>query len=190
MNHCVSASMRLIVGVFVPRLLSLCKVGVASAVFALGCFPAAVHASTIPPPVISIVTLDAVLAPLIAAPVFSWTTTIGRPLAFGATISRSDLSPTDVYFGILIPGGRILSWIPGTANGPELVEGWSPAGRGITAAAISSAALLGSDPQHLFAWGYPLGLYSVFVVLVRAGADPNDASRWYGATMSPLVISN
>jgi hypothetical protein len=190
MNIHVLESMRLIGGMFIPRLLSLCKVGIASAVFAFGLAPVGAQATTIPQPVISIATLDAMLAPLVAVPVFTWSTTIGRPLAFGVTISRSDVSPTDVYVGILIPGGRVFSWIPGPANAPVLVEGWSPAGRGITAAAISGASLLGSDPQHLFAWGHPLGLYSVFAVLVRSGADPNDPAQWYGATMSPLVISN
>jgi hypothetical protein len=176
--------------VFIRRLLSVCKLGIASAVLAFGFAPFVAHASTIPQPVISIATLDATLAPLVAAPVYTWRTTIGRPLAFVAAISRSDMSPVDVYLGVFVPGGRVFSWIPGAANVPVGVEGWSPAGRGITAAAISGAGLLGSDPQHLFTSDHPLGAYLFFVVLVRSGADPHDPAHWYAATVSPLIISN
>lgn len=190
MNASSEISVKSIIGVLVRRWSSLRTVGIAPIVLAFGLAPAIGHGSTIPPPVIAITTFDAALAPLVAAPVFSWKTTIGRPLQVVATVSRSDLSPIDVYLGVLMPGGSVVSWIPGPANAPVLVGGWSPAGRGITAATLSGASLLGSDPQHLFTWGHPPGLHSVFVVLVRSGANPTDPAQWFGASMSPLVISN
>jgi len=185
--------MKVVKSVLVSRirhfLRSLRKVGFSLALLVSGITPF-VHAETIPQPLISILTLDVLVAPLVAAPVFAWRTDLARPLEFIATITRSDISPVDVYFGVIIPGGRVFSWIPGTANGPVLVEGLSPAGRGITAAAISGAGLLGSDPQNLFSASQPIGLYSLFVVLVRSGADASNPGNWFGAAMSPLIISN
>ena len=99
------------------------------------------------------------------------------------------MSPIDVYVGVITPGGRFLSWIPGTANVPVLVEGLSPAGRGLTATSISGAALLGSHPQYLFSAADPPGLYSLFVILAVAGTDASKG-LWFGAAMSPLLIIN
>ena len=165
------------------------KVLLLSAVLASGIAPMYARGSTIAPPVISITTVDAIMGPLVSLPVFTWRTD-GRPLAFNATFSRGDSSPVDVYFGIIIPGGRVFSWISGTANVPTLREGLLPAAQGITNTASSSAGLLGANPQHIFSADYPLGLYSVFFFLVPAGADPGDSRRWIAASMSPLVISN
>jgi len=166
------------------------RVSLACALFAFALIPMSTRASTIPQPVISIIAGDAELSQLALVPVFTWRTDIGRPLMFAAQISRADSSPVDVYFGVLAPDGRFFSWVPQTGSAPLLLEGLHPAGRAITATAISSAGLLGSDPRHLFAAGHPLGLYSVAVILVATAADPTDPRRWFAATMSPLLISN
>jgi len=168
---------------------ALGKVVLLPAVLAVGIAPGSAIGSTIPAPVVSITTLDAVQAPLIWEPRFTWKTD-GRPLEFVASVTRYESSPVDVYFGILIPGGSIASWHPGTGHGPILQEGFFPAAQSMTATEMSGAALLGRNPQYSFSAGHPLGLYSVFFFLVPAGADPRDPSRWYGATMSPLVITN
>lgn len=163
-----------------------------SAVLALGIAPVSVQGTSIPPAVISISVVDALISPLVSVPIFSWTTGVGRPLEFGAAVSRVDSSPVDVYFGIIIPGGRIFSWISGTANVPILLEGLFPAAQRITDTdtAISSAELLGRNPQHIFSADHPLGLYLVFFFLVPTGTDPGDSRHWIAATMSPLMIFN
>lgn len=171
---------------------ALGKVLFIPAALAVGVAPGSAMGSTIPAPVVSITTLDAAQAPLIWEPRFTWRTD-GRPLEFVANVTRYESSPVDVYFGILLPGGRIASWHPGTGHGPILQEGFWPAARRTAATEMSGAALLRGNPRHSFSADsayFPLGLYSVFIFLVPAGADPRDPSRWYGATMSPLVITN
>lgn len=176
---------------FIERLFTvLGRVSLACALLAFALIPMGTRASTIPQPVISIIAADAQLSQLTLVPVFTWRTDIGRPLAFGMQISRTDTSSVDVYFGVLAPDGRFFSWVPQTGSAPLLLEGLYPAGRAITATAISSAGLLGSDPRHLFAHGHPLGIYSVAVILVATAADPTDPRQWFAASMSPLLISN
>ena len=168
----------------------LSKVVLMSAVLALGITSVSAQTgASIAPPVISISTVDPMVAPLASVPVFTWRTD-GRPLEFVAAVSRVDSSPVDVYFGIIIPDGRIFSWISGTANVPIFLEGLFPAAQRITDTTISNAELLGENPRHIFSAGHPLGLYSVFFFLVPTGADPGDSRQWISATMSPLVISN
>lgn len=150
--------------------------------------PTGTRATTIPQPTISIITADAELSQLALLPVFTWRTDIGRPLLLGMQVSRSDSSPVDVYFGVLAPDGRFFSWVPQSGSVPLLLEGMYPAGRAITATAISSAGLLGRDPQHLFSAGHPLGIYSVAVILVATAADPADPRQWFAASMSPLLL--
>lgn len=166
------------------------KVVLFSAMLAFGIAPVPAQSGTsIPSPVISIMALDANLAPGGTLPVFTWRTD-GRLLEFDASLSRYESSPVDVYFGIIVPGGRIFSWSPGTNNVPTLQEGFVPAAQRTTATEMSGAALLGSSPQYGFSSDHLLGLYSVFFFLVPAGTDPRDPRRWMGATMSPLVITN
>ena len=153
-----------------------------------GLVPLNARAAIIAPAVISIQAEDALLAQLDGSPVFSWSLGIGRPLEVVATINRADLSPVDVYLVVLVPGGQVFSWVPGSTNVPVLVAGLAPAGRGMTTSAISFTALLGSPPQHLFSAADPPGLYSLLVVLVVAGSDPSDPRHWFGAAMSPLII--
>jgi hypothetical protein len=151
--------------------------------------PFAAQASTIAPPVIAIEVQDALLAQLSASPVFSWPATVGRPLQVVATISRTDISAVDVYLAVFVPGGRVFSWVP-SSNAPALVAGLAPAGRALTASSISFAALLGSPPQYLFSASDPVGMYSLAVIIVAAGSDPSDPRRWFGAVMSPLLLTN
>lgn len=164
------------------------KVVLLSTMLAFGIAPVSAQES-IARPVITILTLDAILAPAVTVPVFTWRTG-GRPLEFDAVVSRLDSSAVDVYFGVIVPDGRIFSWISGTANIPILLEGLFPAAHRITDTAIFTAGLLGRNPQHSFSADHPLGLYSVFLFLVPTGAVPSDPRQWIAATMSPLVITN
>ncbi len=172
------------------RVLKLGKAVLLPAVLAFGIAPVSAQTgASIAPPVISISTIDPIVTPLASVPVFTWRTD-GQPLEFVAAVSRADSSPIDMYFGIIVPDGRIFSWISGTANVPILLEGLFPAAQLVTGTAISSAELLGKNPQHIFSADHPLGLYSVFFFLVPTGADPGDPRQWIAATMSPLMISN
>ncbi|MBG9390614.1 hypothetical protein [Caenimonas aquaedulcis] len=161
------------------------------AVLAYGLAAPSAKASVAAPPVIYIQAIDPVLAGLNGAPVFTWRTD-GRPLQFGGGVDRTHTGfpPVDVYFGVMIPGGRLFTWTPGTGSEPNLREGLFPAGQGITAIQISTRDLLGASPQRPFSSADPLGVYSIFLFLTSPGADPRDARGWYGASMSPLVITN
>jgi len=158
------------------------------AVLAFGVAAGSAIGSTAAVPVISILTMDAMTAGYIGAQVFTWRTD-GRALQFEAAASGFHNSPVDVYFGVVAPGERVFTWSP-AAGAPNLREGLFPAGQGITASEIYSVALLGSSPQYTFPAGSPLGIYSVFFILVYAGNDPRDARQWLAANMSPLVITN
>gem|GEM_PF-4265622 len=172
------------------RVLKLTQVILLSAAFAFEIAPVrAETGASIALPVISLSTIDPMVAPLASTPVFTWKTD-NRPLEFAATVSRTDSSPVDMYFGIISPDGRVFSWNSGLTSVPIFLEGLSPAGRLVTDTVISSADLLGKNPQHTFSADHPLGLYSVFFFLVPAGADPGDSRQWIAATISPLVISN
>lgn len=167
----------------------MAKLLVLAAAIGLSGMPMAAVASSAPPPTFSIQVMDAIRAPLVAVPVFQWRIDQG-PLLFDATLSRAGSSPVDVYFGIIIPGGRIFTWTPGQSGGPILREGLFPAAQGTTATQISSFSLLGTDPEQTFSAGYPLGLYSVFMLFLPTGANAGDLRSWTGAAMSPLLITN
>jgi hypothetical protein len=161
------------------------------AMLVLGCMPlSSVASSSIPQPVISIQTVDATRAPPDTVHVFSWLMSQGS-LAFGATLTRYENSPIDVYFGILIPGGRVYTWTRGISNGPVLREGLSPAVQRTTETQIDSATILGSNPIQGFADDArsPSGLYSIFMFMVPAGAGPGDLRNWTGGASSPLFLS-
>ena len=157
----------------------------------LGGMPiSSVASSSIPQPVISIQIADATHAPLDTLRVFSSLMSQGS-LAFGATLTRYENSPIDVYFGILSPGGRILTWARGPTNGPFPRAGLSPAVQGTTETQINMATLLGGNPVQGFADDarIPSGLYSVFMFIVPAGASPGDLHNWTAGATSPLYLS-
>jgi hypothetical protein len=160
------------------------------AIVSLATAPAVTQATSIAaPPQITISAADALTAGISGVPVFSWRAD-GRALVFSAFAVRPDTRPIDVYFGVIIPGGRTFTWTPSSTSLPILVEGLRPAGQNVTDTFINPIALLGAVPQHAFSSAAPLGLYSVFVLLVLHGADPADTSRWVAASMSPLVLSD
>jgi len=169
-------------------LVGLAKVVLLPTVLALGVVPASAVAATAAPPTIKILVLDAATAGLLSTPVFTWRID-GGAVQFEATASRDLSNPVDVYFGVVAPGERVFSWSP-AVGAPNLREGLFPAGQAITATQISSTGLLGSGPQYTFPAGSPLGIYSVFFLLVYAGNDPRDPRQWVAANMSPLVITN
>jgi hypothetical protein len=155
------------------------------AVISLGTAPTLVQAlSLAAPPQISIF-----VANPIGVPVFSWQTN-GGALQFDASVTSTLPLPVDVYFGVIIPGGRTFTWTSALTNVPILVEGLIPVAQNVTPTFFHAATSLGGVPQHTFSNTHPRGLYSVFVLLVAHGASPADASRWVAASMSPLMLSD
>jgi len=158
------------------------------AVISLATAPTVAQATTFAaPPRIQIIAVDAATAGFIDAPLFRWRTD-GRALQFNASVSPFTL-PVDVYFGVIIPGGRTFTWTTASTTGPVLIEGLHPAGQNLTQTDFVASASLGGAPRYAFSNGEPLGLYSLFVLVVLHGADPSDTSRWIAANMSPLILS-
>lgn len=120
--------------------------------------------------------------------------TSGRPLRFAAQIERLDGSlptpgsfPTDIYFGVIAPGGRVFTWVSRPDGGAALVEGLIPAARAVTATSFSAESVLGT-PEYTFSERDTPGLYSVFVLLATPGSDASDARSWQHATIVPLMF--
>jgi hypothetical protein len=120
--------------------------------------------------------------------------TPGQPLRFGLQIERLDGSfptpgsfPTDIYFGAIVPGGRVFTWVSNPGGGPVLVEGLIPVARAFTAISFVAERVLGI-PEYTFSERDAPGLYSVFVLLVTPGSDPSDGRSWQYARMVPLMF--
>ena len=97
----------------------------------------------------------------------------------------------DVYFGVLLPGGTsVRSWAP--VNGViTQVPGFTPFARGISNSALFQpfADSNARKPiSHIFDGTEPKGLYFVFLILVRPGADPNDSRQWGQVATQPFVV--
>ena len=157
---------------------------------AFGLVPTTVNASSLPRPVISIIVTPWYSAGLSDIPVFTWSRTSGEELVFDAAVSRAFIRPADIYFGVLTPDGRVLSWRPGPANVPILQEGLFPAAQANTAEMTSAYTWLGTFPRFTFSSSNLTGIYSVFVLVVPAGSDPGNPRIWTAAQMWPLVITN
>jgi hypothetical protein len=120
--------------------------------------------------------------------------TPGRLLRFGAQIERVDGSyptpgsfPTDIYFGVIVPGGRAFTWVSSPGGGAALVEGLVPVARAVTDPSFTTASVLGA-PEYTFSERDAPGLYSVFLLLVTPGRDASDARSWQYARMVPLMF--
>ena len=160
---------------------------------AFGLVPMTVNASNVAPqPAIYMLVTPWFSAGLTDIPKFTWSRTNPDALVFGANVSRHYTvpPPADMYFGVLTPDGRTLSWRPVPANVATLQEGLFPAVQGTTAEVTDSYALLGGFPRFPLSASDPTGIYSVFVLVVPAGSDPRNPSIWTAAQMWPLVITN
>lgn len=167
---------------FCRRLLSLTLALCAGA-------PLANATSTTPPPAVRVYVLDALLAGLVDQQVFVVPAAPARPLAFGATVAREPGSPVmDVYLEVIVPGGRVFTWVPKPGGGSVLVEGLSPVARAFTGTSFATATVFGADAQYTFSEGHTPGMYSVFALLVPPGSDPGDARRWTWVNMVPLMF--
>jgi hypothetical protein len=160
------------------------------AVISLGIAPIVAQATSLPvPPQIQIIATDAATAAINFLPSYRWRPD-GREIQFGASVGPTGLF-VDVYFGVIVPGGRTFTWTAGSAMGPILVEGLHPAAQNLDrAATFNSSASLGGTPRYAFSNGDPLGLYTLFVLVVPHGADPSDTPRWIAVSMSPLFVSD
>lgn len=145
--------------------------------------------STLPQPAVTLAVRDVALSGLGGGPVYLAPAAPGRPPAFGATVTRAEGSlPADVYFGVMAPGGPVFTWVPKPGGGAVPVEGLRPLVRAWGGASLSTAAVLGEDPQYTFTEREPPGLYSVFLLLVPSGADPGNPVNWSTAQMAPLMF--
>jgi hypothetical protein len=121
--------------------------------------------------------------------------TPGRPLRFGVQIERLDGSfptpgsfPTDIYFGVIVPGGRVFTWVSNPGAGAVLVEGLIPVARAFTGTSFYLDDRVFGIPEYTFSERDTPGLYSVFVLLVTPGRDASDARSWQYARMVPLMF--
>ncbi|MBG9389340.1 hypothetical protein [Caenimonas aquaedulcis] len=162
------------------------------ALLAFGLVPTTVDASSVPQPAISILVTPWFSAGLTDIPRFTWSRTNPDALVFGANVSRwrDYATPADMYFGVLTPDGRTLSWRPVPGNVATLQEGLFPVVQATTAEVTDSYSLLGGFPRFPLSSSDPTGIYSVFVLVVPAGSDPRNASLWTAAQMWPVVITN
>jgi hypothetical protein len=95
----------------------------------------------------------------------------------------------DLYFGVILPNGTIYTWA-GDANEASLREGLTPIASNLDLRQellFDLNATVG-DVQHVFTRDDPAGMYSVFALLVRAGANPTQENSWYEADMRPLIV--
>jgi len=151
--------------------------------------PSANATTTAAPPAVRAYVLDGLTPGLVDQQVFAVPAAPMRPLVFGATIKREAGSPPiDVYLGVVAPGGKVFTWVPTQGGGGTLTEGMSAAARNMTSADFATPSVFGTDPRYTFTERDAPGLYSVFALLVPAGADPTDAQRWTWVNMVPLLF--
>lgn len=95
----------------------------------------------------------------------------------------------DLYLGVILPeGGTAVTWAADTA----LQHGFVPILEDIdlgTPARFSVSDLLQQPVEHTFTGAEPSGMYSVFALVVRAGADPTNNYNWVSAVMQPLMVN-
>lgn len=146
-------------------------------------------ASSIAPPIVRTYVYDLGLAGLIDQQVFVVPAQADRPLGLGASISQEPGGfPMDVYLGVIVPGGKVFSWVPKPGGGASVVSGLSPVARSVTEPSFTTRNVFGADAQYTFTEADALGLYSVFTLLVPAGKDPGDARQWHWVSMVPVVF--
>ena len=89
----------------------------------------------------------------------------------------------DVYVGVLLPGGQIVSWVPDSERA-ELKEGLAPYREDVSDRSFTLNTPTVA-PEYTFTGNEPFGLYLVFVFVVPHGGDP--WREWVAANMVPII---
>ena len=115
------------------------------------------------------------------------TTPVGAGFRMDAILSLDyddHPGPIDVYVGAILPDGRFASWV-GDPREPSLR---------ISAAPVPFLAnLTPVDATYnlnvRFSSTDPQGWYTLFGIIVPAGADPLDPDRWLSTSFYPLLVT-
>lgn len=91
----------------------------------------------------------------------------------------------DVYAGFIRPNGTSV-WVSGTPLAPTLVESATPVP--FLAGVPGQATAIGAT--YRFADSDPRGWYTVFGVVVFAGADPHNPCAWIHTSTSSLLVTD
>jgi hypothetical protein len=115
----------------------------------------------------------------------------GVPYAFSAHIQMpAGSSPVqaDLYVGVIQPDGVGLTWV--NAGKPGLRRGTSPllVGINLDNNSVLTTDIPGREIAHSFTGKEPPGMYTVYALLVSAGATPAQSENWIGVDMKPLFI--
>lgn len=99
----------------------------------------------------------------------------------------------DIYFGIMTPDGKTLTWVPddATEEGAIIVEGLRPIAvnykhkpDGYYLHQITKRRI-----KYMFTGSEPNGLYFIFAILMHHGKDPADMrAAWAGFGMTPMLV--
>jgi hypothetical protein len=94
----------------------------------------------------------------------------------------------DFYFGVIAPDGNVYSLTPGTNTNP--LKGLVPIATNVDLSKARTLDLSESVGSISYSFGYDdaTKMYTVFALLVIAGANPADAPTWLEAEMKPLIV--
>jgi hypothetical protein len=98
----------------------------------------------------------------------------------------------DIYFGVMLTGGTdVYTWSHNSA-GPKntLNKGWVPYARSVPPVGtfvITDPSGL-NTPMYSLSGNEPPGLYQLFLLLVKPGADPSDTTQWNKLAMHPFLV--
>ena len=98
----------------------------------------------------------------------------------------------DVYFGVMLTGGSdVYTWSRNSA-GPKntLNKGWVPYARAVPPVGIFSVTDTSgfNSPTYSLSGSETPGLYMLFLLLVKPGADPSDTTQWNKVAMHPFLV--
>lgn len=116
-------------------------------------------------------------------------TRIGSSILIEALVTAregfSELVNVDVYAGFLRPNGASV-WVSGNALAPTLVESATPVPFLVGAPGKTTAI----GVTYRFAEADPRGWYTVYGVVVFAGADPRNPCEWIHTSTFPLLVTD
>jgi len=116
------------------------------------------------------------------------TTPIGAGILMDAVVSLEygDFPHrVDLYVGAILPDGRFASWVGDPAQ-PSLATGGTP--QPFLVNVIPAEASYSLTVQQ-FSGGDPTGWYTLYGIIVPAGAPPLDPGRWLSTSFSPLLVT-
>jgi len=93
-------------------------------------------------------------------------------------------SPVDLYVGAILPDGRFASWV-GDPRTPSVSIGTTPVPFLVNHTPEDAAYNL-NQPLSLTD---PTGWYTLYGIIVPAGADPLDPNRWVSTSFYPLLVT-